>query len=306
MKIVVRYFAFWVVLFFAEKSFAQQGTQFTHHMYNKATVNPAVAGSNAALHAGLLNRVQWIGIGKAPVSNAFYMHSPVRAKNMNIGITATNDVLGPAFQTKFAFQFAYAIPLSRRGDKLAFGLEGGLNFVNLELSTLRLNDEDDVLFEDVRSFVPSVGVGLYYYSERFYLGFSSPKLSQKVVRSTNKMDESKLVPTYYGMAGYVFNYNHKFKIKPAFLLKFSENTPLTVDLSVEFYFGEKLSLGSTYRYEESYGALVGLRLTPQFRLGFSYDYSLPKFAKYNFGTAEMLLQYDFVFKKDRVLSPRFF
>ncbi|MBU3927853.1 MAG: type IX secretion system membrane protein PorP/SprF, partial [Bacteroidetes bacterium] len=68
-----------------------------------------------------------------------------------------------------------------------------------------------------------------------------------------------------------------------------------------------LQLGSEVSLPEL-GGLVGLDITEQLHIGYSYDWSFGlKTSKYNQGSHEILLRYDFVFSsKKQIHSPRYF
>ncbi len=71
---------------------------------------------------------------------------------------------------------------------------------------------------------------------------------------------------------------------------------------------KRLLLGAMYRTGDAVGALVGFYATPQFYLGYSYDFSYGlKTPLYNMGSHEIILRYDFLrFDKKQVHTPRYF
>jgi hypothetical protein len=62
------------------------------------------------------------------------------------------------------------------------------------------------------------------------------------------------------------------------------------------------------RTGDAFGALVGFDLSEQFHVGYSYDWSYGlRTAKYNSGSHEIMLRYDFIFSgKKQIHSPRYF
>ena len=104
------------------------------------------------------------------------------------------------------------------------------------------------------------------------------------------------------------------KMKPTLLAKGAEGTPLELDLSILFYMAnDKFWIGPAFRTGlkggESVNGIVGVQLFNHLSLGYSFDYSfLNETFKYNSGSHELMLRYDFI-KKDktiRVVSPRYF
>jgi len=60
--------------------------------------------------------------------------------------------------------------------------------------------------------------------------------------------------------------------------------------------------------DDAVGALIGLDITDQLHLGYSFDWSYGlETSKYNNGSHEIVLRYDFVFpSKKQIHSPRNF
>ena len=71
---------------------------------------------------------------------------------------------------------------------------------------------------------------------------------------------------------------------------------------------KKLLIGAMFRSGDAVGALVGLDITDQFYLGYSYDWSYGlETSKYNQGSHEIVLRYDFRSpNKKQIHSPRYF
>ena len=63
-----------------------------------------------------------------------------------------------------------------------------------------------------------------------------------------------------------------------------------------------------FRTGDAVGALIGFDITEQFHVGYSYDWSYGlKTFKYNQGSHEIILRYDFEFiDKKQIHSPRNF
>lgn len=96
------------------------------------------------------------------------------------------------------------------------------------------------------------------------------------------------------------------KLRPSTLVKVTENAPLTADFSLALMIYDRLWIGGNYRLTESAGGLVQFQINNQFKLGYAFDISTSKLVRHNFGTHEILLSYDFVFKKKSISSPRYF
>ena len=111
--------------------------------------------------------------------------------------------------------------------------------------------------------------------------------------------------SYYLIAGYVFNLSANTKFKPAALLKAISGAPIIADLSANFLFNDKLTLGVAYRWDDSISGLLGFQVTDGLYLGYSYDATTTELNNYNSGSHEIMLRFELQ-KVGRILSPRFF
>ncbi|HBC05692.1 MAG TPA: hypothetical protein DC015_16215, partial [Aequorivita sp.] len=155
---------------------AQQDPQYTQYMYNTQVVNPAYAGNREALSFGLLYRTQWVNFGDgAPNTGTFTVNSPI-ASNMGLGLSVVNDRIGPAVETNFNIDYSYSINTSETG-KVSFGLKAGLDILDVDFSKLNIYDSNDPYFQENNidnKLQPQIGAGVYYNTEKFYVGLSVP------------------------------------------------------------------------------------------------------------------------------------
>jgi hypothetical protein len=61
-----------------------------------------------------------------------------------------------------------------------------------------------------------------------------------------------------------------------------------------------------YRLNAAYGVFAQYQINPQFRIGVASDFSATQIRKYNYGTFEVLLSYDFRYNRQGIRSPRYF
>ena len=88
--------------------------------------------------------------------------------------------------------------------------------------------------------------------------------------------------------------------------KAGSGAPIVGDFSMHALFKEKIWVGASYRTGDSFAGMFNLQLTPQLRLGYSYDYTVTELSAYSNGTHEINLGYDFSFNKKKVVTPRYF
>jgi type IX secretion system PorP/SprF family membrane protein len=292
---------------------AQQAPMFTHYMYNTLSINPAYAGSREALSITALHRSQWLDFKGAPMTQTLTMHSPIASKNIGLGLSLANDRIGPVNNSSAYLSFAYKIKLNSK-SKLALGLNGGLNLLQANLTSLELEQQNDPSFAtNIRNKAMSnFGFGAYYSRERFYAGVSTPNLVQNKYPIVTLADGTQSTGIerrhYFFIAGAVFNLSKNVAFKPTTLVKVTEAAPIQMDVTASFILNQKLLIGAMFRSGDAFGALVGVDLSQQLHVGYSFDWSYGiRTFKYNTGSHEIMLRYDFNFSsKKQIQSPRYF
>lgn len=293
-------------MFFSVVCSAQQDSQFTQYMYNTIEINPAYAGSRGVLSVFGLYRTQWVGLDGAPETSTFSVNTPLNNSNLGLGVSLVNDKIGPTNENTLSADLSYSIQTSE-SFKLSFGIKGTANLFNLDPS--KLNYEVDEQLQDISNkFTPNVGAGIYYHSDRAYFGLSVPNFIE-----TNRYDDNdtaifKEKINYYFMAGYVFNLDRLeyIKFKPALLTKLVEGAPLQIDVSGNFMFNDKFVVGLAYRWSASVSAMAGFQVTKGMYIGYGYDHETTQLRRYNSGSHEIFLRFDFFNNYNKLTSPRFF
>ena len=293
---------------------AQQDAQYTQYMYNTLVVNPAYAGSRGVLSIAGLHRSQWVGLDGAPNTQTLSLHTPT-GKSVGLGLSIVNDEIGngTSQETNFDLAFSYTLLLSQ-DRKLSFGLKAGGHLLNIDFSKLSgFTDEQaaNTFMNIDNKFSPNFGAGIYYHTDRFYMGLSIPNFLQTEHFDNSGASSSFLASermNWYLISGYVFDLNANLKLKPAVLFKLVNGAPLQTDFSVSALFNEKLSLGAAYRWDAALSGFVGLQLTDQFMVGLAYDKETTELGNtaFNDGSFEVFLRYEFKAKPKKVLTPRFF
>ncbi|MFB9108537.1 PorP/SprF family type IX secretion system membrane protein [Flavobacterium gyeonganense] len=296
-----------ILLFCSVASFAQQDAQFTQYMYNTININPAYAGSRGVISVFGLYRTQWVGLDGAPETSSFSVNAPV-GENVGLGLSLINDKIGPTNENNLSADFSYSIPTSAEA-KLSFGIKGSANLFNLDPNRLKPEDQGDQQFQNLKNkFTPNIGAGVYWHTDKAYVGLSVPNFIQTNQYNDNEVAIYKSRINYYLIAGYVFNLDRyeMVKFKPAVLTKMVEGSPLQVDASANFMFNEKFVVGVAYRWSAAVSAMAGFQITDGLYLGYAYDRETTRLVNYNSGSHEIFLRFEFLNKYSRITSPRFF
>jgi len=298
-----------ILMLFSPGVKAQQDPMYTQYMENLSILNPAYAGSKDVVSMMAVSRNQWVSMPGAPDTRTLAINSPVAGSNMGLGLSFLSDHIGVEKQTGLYVDYSYKLNFSNN-RVLALGLKGGINFYEAGVSALATNDPNDPVFaNDInRSFLPNLGVGAFFSSDRYYLGLSAPKLIENKINangfSTQNVSREQI--HLFFMAGYVFDVNRIVKFKPSILTKFVANAPVSFDLNSTFLFYDKLWLGVMYRLGDSFGGLFQLQVNNQIKIGYSYDLPINQLGAYNNGTHEIMVTYDFNLGRGKIRSPRYF
>ena len=307
MKNLIKQIFILLLIIGCKEATAQQDPQYTQYMYNMSVVNPAYAGSNEATSLGLLGRTQWVGVSGAPNTFTSFIHSPV-GKNVGLGFSLIHDKVGPITETYAFVDFSYNIKVTENAN-LAFGIKAGAAFQQIGLLQLNQVDSGDVSFnQNVNNTHPNFGTGAFYYTEKFYLGVAVPNLLETLhfEKSNGVITKASDDRHIFINSGYVFDLNKDFKLKPSFLAKYAKQSPLSVDLSANILWLDKLEFGLSHRLDDSWSALVNLRVKNNLRIGYAYDHTVSNLGTFNTGSHEFMLLFDFVFVNSNIKSPRFF
>ncbi|WP_010177309.1 PorP/SprF family type IX secretion system membrane protein [Aquimarina agarilytica] len=294
---------------------AQQDPQYTQYMYNPSVVNPAYAGSRDVLSIVGLHRSQWVGVEGAPRTQTLGIHSPIGIGRVGLGGNIVHDEIGPSQETYLTADFSYTIPTSEKGN-LSFGIKAGAHILDVDFTKLNISDAGDIFDRNIDNKVsPNIGLGLFYYTDKFYLGLSAPNLLQtrhfdnvNINTSTGSSFLSKERVHYYITTGRTFDLSSNVKFKPAILSKIVFGAPLQLDLTANFLIWEKLTLGAAYRWSAAWSALAGFQISDSLMIGFGYDRETTPLGdtSFNDGSYEVMMRFELFRKQNKIITPRFF
>ena len=289
------------------QTYAQQDPQYTQYMYNHSNINPAYAGSKEGLQIFGLYRTQWVGLEGAPKTATLSVNTPLGDSGLGLGVSFVNDHLGVMDDNTLSVDLSYAINLNH-DYKLAFGLKGSANLLDVNYSKLHIyNPTDPVAEEDIKNeFSPNIGAGLFLYSDKAYVGLSAPHLLTRSRYDDNEVKTLRQKTHLYLTGGYVFDLNPNLKFKPAAMVKMEQGSPLQMDISANFMFVDKFTLGAAYRWDAAVSGLVGFQVSENIMVGYSYDAETSKLARYNSGSHEIFMRFSLFNSYKRVAAPRFF
>jgi type IX secretion system PorP/SprF family membrane protein len=307
------------LMVFALASYAQQEEVYTTFMYNKVHFNPAYAGAPGRAELTFVGKGQWLGLEGAPNSQVITFNMPLANQRIGIGGGVVRNEIGPSVNYTGELSYAYRIPLGR--GYLGIGVQGSIRFLRVDFSQVQGNqpiDGDNAVPPGMQSkYIPNFGAGVYYDTDRFYVGFSVPRiLENSIDLSDSDTPLSREVIHYYGILGASFDLGENVVMQPQAILRFTANTPFDGDFNVNFMFVKRFMAGVSYRLGgsrisgigESLALLGGLDITPNLFFGVTYGYGLSELSDQHSGSLEGVLRVMFgkATEGEEFLNPRFF
>ncbi|WP_083261164.1 PorP/SprF family type IX secretion system membrane protein [Crocinitomix algicola] len=286
--------------------FAQQEAIYSQYMFNQFVINPAYAGSRNSMSAVILHRSRWTGMDGSPTTSTFSVHSGVKNSNLAWGANFASDKLGVTSNTFFAASGAYHVRMTR--GKLAFGLRIGAYNSSINTNTLDFKDKTDIfnIGESRSSLTPSADFGVYYYTRKFYVGFSLNHMGNREIEFDDFSDATFNLSTYATLGlGYAMVLNDNLTLKPSFLLKNTTNTRANLDLNLSALIYDRVWLGVSFRNQSNINFLIDVNITDYLRIGYSYDSFINKLNSVAVGAHEVFVGFDFAFNKPKTVSPRY-
>ncbi len=294
---------------------AQQNSTYAQYMFNGLAINPAYAGSHDALSATFLWRFQNVGLPGAPRTQTFSAHSPLLNERVALGFLAVHDKISVVDQTGVSFMYAYRLPVNNNKSILSFGLQGGASFYNARYSELDCwqcasngYPSPDPAFDnnDVREARPNFGAGVFYSSQKFYVGASIPHMVNNVFERGAQLATVYQNKPLIVTGGYVFTVNRMLKLKPNAMFLLVDKRPVEFDINVNALFDEVLWFGLSYKSSSQIVTITQFKINDQLQFGYSYTLAMGPIRTVELGTHEVMLNYRFWFHKKGVISPRYF
>lgn len=294
-----------ILLFFSIQSVAQQDPQFSQHFLNQAAFNPAYSGLDNALSATAQFRSQWVGIDGHPVVQNISVHSPVPVFHGGLGINLLNEQAGVLRNTSITLNYSYI--MKTKGGNFSLGVSGGAAQVNVDGSKLRapdgvyqngINHNDFVLpVVPVSGFSADFAAGIFYSGKNLSAGLSSNHVIPGTVKlnTDGSVLEFNYERQYYLQLGYLAKFGKSLSMRPSAMVK-SDGSRMQGEADLIFIYKDFLWLGGGYRgfNDQTMDAIVGLlgiSISENFRLGYSYDYTVSALNTVSSGSHEVVLNY---------------
>lgn len=299
------------VAFFSQAE-AQQLFRRTQFMNNKYLLNPAAAGTELYSPVMASYRNQWAGFEGAPTSYSLSGHTSW-PHGFGFGAVVYSDQSGGAIsRTGADLTVAYHADLNQF-NRVSFGLSGMLGQFKFDNSSLVVEESNDPALnglQDESQFLFDANFGFQVWGDNYFFGAAVPNMLQTTLKIVNNASafENKDIRHYYLMGGYVFEAADQFDIEPSALMRFTEVTPVQVDVNVKGTYNDMFSMGISYRHNDAIGFMAGVEYL-DFMLFYSYDITFTGANNLSPSTHEIAVGYKIQrqskFKKQTKFDSRF-
>jgi type IX secretion system PorP/SprF family membrane protein len=287
----------------------QQLPLYSQYMFNTLEINPAYAGFKSSINFTGIFRKQFNGTNDSPQTAYVAADMPIGETNMGVGLSIVDDKF--SITKTFGAQGYYSYRI-QTGDysQLSMGMQVGAFNYKANLTQLLLTDQGDPVFQqDVNSIAVNIGAGLFFNTDKFYAGLSSPNLFRGNLKQTNialtNSDVRQNLHAYFN-TGVLLYLNDNFVLKPSILIRAVQGIPINYDVNANVFMRELFSVGLSYRNKNAVVGLMDWRVIPKLRVGYSYDYNISRVNTFTKGTHEIILRYSIPFWKDELLPSYLF
>lgn len=260
--------------------FGQQTPVFADYSYNSVVFNPAHAGFYPNLDITLTSRGLLNTIEGSPKNIGLTINSPITKKNIGLGAGFYSDQVGI---TKITGLFgAYSYKLFFNSDTstwwdynphvLSFGITAGCMIYSENLVDLDIQNDPNFA-ANIHTIIPTMGAGVFYNREHFYIGFSAPNLLKGTVSSEQNINIENPYYLYTGFRFFTTRFE-EIRINPSMLIKHVSGAPIQVDFNTKINYKNKFEIGVGYRTNSSVNFLVGVHMSKNFRILYNYNKSL--------------------------------
>jgi len=299
-----------LILLISNTSTAQTEPMYSQYMYNMLGVNPAYAGNREATSLNFFQRRQWVGIAGAPQTTSVSLDGASSDNKFGWGVQLYDDKLGVEKADGANLMLSTHIQVTEKGI-LSGGLSLGLMNYRIDLMNVqgRFTPSDPAFYANFNKWLPDVGLGIYYNTDKFYAGLSVPNVLKSRLSAFDVMNSGiqKVNSTHlFFTTGYVFSVNDEVKIKPSTMIKVVSGAPIEADLNTNVWLKDVIGLGFSYRTGDAMVGMAEAQINENLRVGYAYDMTISPLKYYNNGSHEMMVRYEFGNNKSKVKSTRYF
>jgi len=294
-----------LILLMSTSMFAQTDSRYSQYAMNGLRLNPAYAGSSENLDFTGIYRNQWTGLAESPKQFSLSMHNALgKEKKVGLGFIMEHEQVGIDTRTTLFASYAYKIAFNN-GGSISAGLQAGLINFSSALTEIVTPEGgfDSAFSENINSWSPNFGAGIYYQKNDYYMGISVPHLlAYNSESSKDVLHESLALEgnyrEYLFTAGLTVDLTKELDLKPSILVRYiPASPPVEIAATAYFVYKKQFWLGASYRSNEivkpeSLSMQFFYQLDNGIKLGYAYDHTFAPIGVYTSGSHEFLIGLD--------------
>jgi type IX secretion system PorP/SprF family membrane protein len=279
--------------------FAQLGTPLSQFSGNQIAFNPGYAGIYEMLTLNLSVRKSWVQVPGSPSIISFNGHAPFSNERHSLGWVYRREEFGPLTENSGYGNYAFKVYMKQ--GILNFGVQAG--FVNQSVIWTKVkpvDDPSDVLYDPdntgrSNSTKFDAGTGIFFLTPDYYVGISArhisnPKFDREQIKDLDWY--SQLPVNWFLVAGYHYDFDDYWSIRPELFMRYVHHTPLSVDVGLHAYYMNNYSLGVNYMTgQKQISFCARAMLTHNLRVGYSYDIYFGRVRPFQRGSHEIMISY---------------
>jgi len=301
---------FWIIITICTicvvDAFSQSYSQFSHYFRTMAYYNPAYVGKTGDLNVHGLFRQQWVGfgdgggLGSGPRSVFVAADMPWNYKKTQhgLGLVVVSEKVGLDDDMNISAQYAYKKKVGK--GILSAGLQIGLMSKSFRGDSIKWGDSEDnqeeVDVEVVQSDAKGLdfAIGLFYSTDKYYIGFSSTRILEPTLKLTENV-ERKVSRGYNLTAGYnIQTRNPLIELQPSLFVQMT-SVMVVGDITARAVYNRMFNGGLGVRMSDRgrFNAVIlylGANIK-KFDIGYAYEYPLSAINKDSWGSHEFLVTY---------------
>ncbi len=296
---------------FEQQLKAQEYPWSLQYVTNMHTINPAYVGIWDKAGVLLSSRTNWVGIHGAPLTQYLGYFTPIKDQRSGVGLSIKQLNMGREKRIFLTGDYSFQVRTDL-SHYLRFGLRAGIANFDNNLTEYQLYPDripDSEFTTDIRMYyMTTFGIGTVFFTEDYYIGFSVPQIINNtfsVVRSNySSLYDFK---TAFLSAGYVFGFYRTIFLRPNLLIAATIGESVYADASAIVYLPNDLQFGLNLRTNGTVCFSGQYSFKNNIRIGFAADYAaISDIRKYQVGTYEVLIGYDFNIFKRKYTKPNYF
>ena len=300
-----------ICLTFEKQAVGQDYPWSLQYITNMSTINPAYVGMWDKSGLLVSSRSNWVGFQGAPLFQHSSYFTPV--KNQKSGVGLNMQLLNTGLERWLFFTGDYSYQLRLDFNHfLRFGMRGGVINFNNNLTDYQLYPDhkfDPEFAEDISMyFMTTFGLGAVFYTNDYYISLSLPS----VINNTFKANEGGFASmhnfnTAYLGGTYVFKMGNEIRFRPNLFVIASIGKPIYFDLAALVILPSNLQMAINLRSNGAATMSAQYTFTNKMKIGYAAEYALVQdIRKFQAGTYEFLVGYEFNVSKRRYSRPNYF